>query len=125
MSDTSSQTKDKTGLLSRSLLLVCILLFANQVNAQSAETSRILQRLTHERQMVTDQLDQFSKTLELLRTDGERRKDFGRKVTSKNIEKHVKRIRRDRNRYAQDHPEDVKEVLDKAEETADWRRGRA
>ncbi len=57
----------------------------------------------------------------LLRSDGERYEDFGRKVTSRNMENYIKRVRRDRNRYVKRHPEDVQEVLEKAEQTADWR----
>jgi hypothetical protein len=54
----------------RMLVLVLALLCAGQGIAQSAETTRTLQGLTDERLMLTAELDQFRKTLEMLHTDG-------------------------------------------------------
>lgn len=51
------------------LPLACVLLFAGQANGQSADVDHTLQRLTEERQILTDQLEQYSKTLDLLQTD--------------------------------------------------------
>jgi len=51
------------------LLLSCAVLFASQVSGQSAETTRKLQQLTVERQILTDELEQYRKTLDLLRSD--------------------------------------------------------
>ncbi len=47
-----------------------VLLFAGQVHAQSADTTRTLQRLAEERQSLTAELDQYRKTMAILQTDG-------------------------------------------------------
>lgn len=52
------------------LALVFALLFSAQGIAQSEAITRKLQRLTDERLMLTAELDQFSKTLAILHTDG-------------------------------------------------------
>jgi hypothetical protein len=52
------------------LALTCVMLFSCQVNGQSLETSRTLQRLTEERQILTAELEQYRKTLAILQTDG-------------------------------------------------------
>jgi hypothetical protein len=51
------------------LLLSSIVLFTTQVSGQSIETTRELQQLTAERQMLTDELNQYRKSLDLLKTD--------------------------------------------------------
>lgn len=61
----------------------------------------------------------------LLKTDGERHDDFGKRVNSRNIEAYIKRNRKNRERYLKNFPQDVQEVLDKAEQTADWRKQQA
>jgi hypothetical protein len=52
------------------LLLVYSLLLSCQVGAQTTEANRTLRQLTNERLMLTAELDQFQKTLELVHTDG-------------------------------------------------------
>lgn len=52
------------------LALTCIMLFSCQVNGQSPETTRTLQQLTQERQILTDELEQYRQTLAILQTDG-------------------------------------------------------
>ncbi|MFK8048155.1 MAG: hypothetical protein AB8B81_06970, partial [Halioglobus sp.] len=58
----------------------------------------------------------------LLGTGGERYEDFGQRVTSKNIDSYIERSRKDRERYIQQNPKDLKEVLAKSEQTRSWRK---
>lgn len=52
------------------LAVVCALLFTQQAVAQSAEATHRLQSLTDERLVLTAELDQYRKTLQMLHTDG-------------------------------------------------------
>ena len=56
--------------LRSSLVLACAILLSGPVIGQSDETTRTLQRLADERQILTAELDQFQTTLELLQPDG-------------------------------------------------------
>ena len=58
----------------------------------------------------------------VLGTDGERYDDFGQKVNSGNIDSYIERTRQDRERYIENHPKDLQEVLEKAKETSSWRK---
>ncbi len=57
----------------------------------------------------------------LLETSGERYDDFGVKVNRENIDDYIGQTRRARELYVQQFPEDLGEVLDKAEKTRSWR----
>jgi len=66
------------GLLSRMapgvarvlLCAVCAALFANTASAQSSEKDLILRSLTEERQLLNAELEEYSRTIEPLQTDG-------------------------------------------------------
>jgi hypothetical protein len=60
----------RKGSLRSGLVLACAILLSGPVTGQSDETTRALQRLTDERQILTAELDQFQKTLDLLQPDG-------------------------------------------------------
>ena len=64
-----SKVNTSPGRYLHCLLLSYIVLFTTPVSGQSVETTRELQQLTAERQMLTDELNQYRKSLELLRTD--------------------------------------------------------
>jgi hypothetical protein len=69
MSDQTTKAHRAPGGYWYSLLLSCAILFAGSAYGQSTETTRTLQRLTEERQILTDELEQYRKTLDLLQTD--------------------------------------------------------
>jgi len=58
----------------------------------------------------------------VLETDGERYADFGQRVNSHNIDSYIARSRANRERYAEQHPQDLKEVLENRDRTVDWRK---
>lgn len=70
MPDRRHNVKATSGNPLGRLLLVYSLLLCGQVGAQAAEATRTLRQLTNERLMLTAELDQFQKTLEMVHTDG-------------------------------------------------------
>jgi hypothetical protein len=70
MRNRSDKHYGSPGRYSIGLALSCLLFFGCQVNAQSEETARTLKRLTDERLLLTAELDQYRKSLEILHTDG-------------------------------------------------------
>jgi hypothetical protein len=57
----------------------------------------------------------------LLGNGGESYDDFGQKLTSENIDSLTLRTREDRERYIKKFPQDLEEVLDRAQKTNSWR----
>lgn len=57
----------------------------------------------------------------LLGIEGQDYDDFGVKVTGENIDSYIERTRKRRERYVKKFPKDLKEVLEKAEQTNSWR----
>ena len=70
MPDRRHNVKATSGNPLGRLLLVYSLLLSGQLGAQTSEATRTLRQLTNERLMLTAELDQFQKTLEMVHTDG-------------------------------------------------------
>jgi hypothetical protein len=68
--DQNRKICNRKGSLCSGLVLACAILLSGPVTGQSDETTRTLQRLTDERQILTAELDQFQTTLDLLQPDG-------------------------------------------------------